>query len=59
MVVHERFDSSQLPWGKPEVSSQLHGLEPEFSRLIITIHVNVGGLAGLMAEEVDPVRATT
>ena len=49
------MDLSQLTGCETEVSSQLNRVRPELCRLIVSIHMDVGRLVGLMAVEIHPV----
>jgi hypothetical protein len=51
------MDSPELDRPEAKVSSQGNGVQPEFCRLIIPIHVDVRRFVRLMAIEVHPVRA--
>jgi hypothetical protein len=57
IVLYNSLNRSQLMRAKAEIARQSDRTQPEFGAPIVTIHVNVGGFVGLVAVEVESVRA--
>ena len=53
----EPVDSPELYGTEAKVPSQRDRVQPEFCRLIVSIHMNVGRLVRLMAVEIHTVRS--
>jgi hypothetical protein len=57
IVLYNSLNRSQLMRAKAEIARQADRTQPEFGAPIVTIHVNVCGFVGLVAVEVESVRA--
>jgi hypothetical protein len=57
IVLYNSLNRSQLMRAKAEIPRQADRTQPELGAPIVTIHVNVCGFVGLVAVEVESVRA--
>lgn len=56
VLVYHLLDLAQFNRAEPEVAGKRNWGKPELGRLIISIHVHVRWLVGLVTVEVEPVR---